>query len=288
MSALKPTAPTEILFSILVTFLTPLFLGGATGNYDVPTARAAAIEMLGSFRIRNAWDLFTAVQIVGFGIAALGSHGLSMADDLSAATVLRSRYNANALQRSSERAQVRLDEKQAQEPFAADVDPADEAAVLEAFRQAAEAQEMVSAARARVSGAQPAPRGIDTLHEAPGQDGEHPALAPQPAPLAAVPTSKAAAQSGSPGAMPLAAMSQDERSRIERENQMIWATGMATVATEFAQEMATLPPSERRKHQIRIAALNGAVQQLSNGAAPQIPSLSSFGLPPTRPRTPSS
>ena len=48
---------------------------------------------------------------------------------------------------------------------------------------------------------------------------------------------------------------------------MIWAGAMATVATEFAQEMAELSPSEQRLHQIRIKALNGACGRLAAGTS---------------------
>src|SRR3954454_13050326 len=107
MSAPKLTPPSEALFAILITFLTPLFLGASTGNYDLAIARAAALEAIGSFRIRSAWDLFKVVQIVAFGIAAMGSVSLSMGDGLSLAMILRCRSNANALQRSSERTEDR-------------------------------------------------------------------------------------------------------------------------------------------------------------------------------------
>ncbi|MFL5251886.1 MAG: hypothetical protein ACJ8AI_03155 [Rhodopila sp.] len=62
MSQPKPAAPySEALFAILITVLTPLFLGGPTGNTDLAMARAAAIEVVSGFRIRSPWDLFTVV-----------------------------------------------------------------------------------------------------------------------------------------------------------------------------------------------------------------------------------
>ena len=156
MSAPHAARPTDLLFNILVTFLCPLFLGGPTGNADVAVARAAATEMLNSFRIRNAWDLLAAVQVVGFAMAGVGSLGLSMDDDLPVNTVLRCRSNANALQRSSDRAQARMDKRQAQEAGQPDTAPPDAAAVLEACRQAADAQRMVATAQARMEGTEPA------------------------------------------------------------------------------------------------------------------------------------
>ena len=103
------TAPSDILLNILATFLTPLFLGGPTGNNDPAIARAMAIEVLQSFRFQDACELLLSVQIVSFSLAAVGSIALSMAEDTSNTMLLRLRGNANNCNRSAETNRRALD-----------------------------------------------------------------------------------------------------------------------------------------------------------------------------------
>ncbi len=289
MSAPKPSGPSELLFSILVTFLTPLFLGGQTGNSDLEIARAAAIQALNSFRIRTHWDLFTVVQIIGFGMAALGSIGLSLQDDMSVNAVLRCRSNANALQRSSDRAQDRLEKRQARDQQDTDsaCDPPDEATVLELFRSAAQAQRDVAEARAALQNQEtedsPMMQAIHRTCDT-AQDPAPPHLQPAsetatpnspPARAATVPPTEAArpAQPTPKGAHP-------RISRTDQERQVVWADAMATVARELTQEMARLPPAEQQLQAIRISALTDAAHQLTRGTP-----VSPAGLPPPFGRT---
>ncbi len=276
MSAPKPATPSETLVAILITFLTPLFLGGVTGNHDIAAARSAAVETVNSFRIRNAWDLFKVVQIIAFGIAALGSLDLSMDDGMSVSMVLRCRANANALQRSSDRAQSRLDNAHAQ--AAADLPPLDEAAVREAFRQAAEAQQAVADARLRARDEAREPEltpGMIALRDAldAAAAARDPACA---ATLAAIRAERAAEAAGGRDAS-AAAIS------AERDQQIQFAEAMATVAAELAQEMPHMPPGEQRKHTARIAALAEVSQQLSRGEAVETSYMAGFRLPDTTP-----
>ena len=238
------TAPTQanLLLDILVTFLTPLFLVGPAGTLDTANARAAAIEAISAFRIRNTWDLITAVQVVAFAMGALGSMSLSMDDSLSLSAVLRCRSNANALQRASDRARDRLEGKPGRAGqdgrFAPDAppedppEPPDDALTEESLRMAAEAQQHVARAKANLA----ALRQAETAQEAAG-----------------------------------AGIPQDHPRRLasrELERQVAWATGMADVAGECAEEMRTMPKHEQRLHQIRIQALAGVAKHLCAGNCP--------------------
>ena len=92
--------PAQILMNLIVTLLTPIFLG-ITGG-DVGLARAAAIETVNSYRAQNLSDLIAIAQMVAYGLAALGSLSLSFGEDLSLSMTLRLRSNANACTRSAE------------------------------------------------------------------------------------------------------------------------------------------------------------------------------------------
>ena len=58
-----------------------MFLGISGG--DVRLARIAAIQTVTAYRAANDADLIAVAQIIAFGLAALGSLSLSMADDIS-------------------------------------------------------------------------------------------------------------------------------------------------------------------------------------------------------------
>jgi len=96
----NPPHPSGLLMTLVVALLAPIFLGVTAG--DVSLARMAAVETINAYRARNHADLIAVVQIIAFGLAAIGSLSLSMADDLSIETTLRLRSNANALNRSAE------------------------------------------------------------------------------------------------------------------------------------------------------------------------------------------
>ena len=92
--------PIDMLMHLVVTILAPMFLIDADGN--IHFARMAAMQTVHAYRARNNADLLAVAQIIGFGLAALGTLGLSMADNLSMSMVLRLRGCANALNRSAE------------------------------------------------------------------------------------------------------------------------------------------------------------------------------------------
>jgi hypothetical protein len=92
--------PSEVLMYLLATLLAPMFVCATAGDIDL--ARLAAIETINDYRARNHADLIAVAQIIGYGLAALGSLSLSMADDVSLSMTLRLRGNANACTRSAE------------------------------------------------------------------------------------------------------------------------------------------------------------------------------------------
>jgi hypothetical protein len=106
---------TEILMNVLVALLAPMFICGSAGNLDL--ARLAATETINAYRARDQADLISIAQIIAFGLAALGSLSLSMADDLSLSTTLRLRGNANALNRSAEQNRRALRDYRANDPM---------------------------------------------------------------------------------------------------------------------------------------------------------------------------
>ena len=103
-----PLNPSDVLMNLIVAFLAPMFLGAAGG--DIGFARTAATQTVNAYRTRSHADLVAIAQVIAFGLAALGSLSLSMADDLSLSMILRLRGNANALDRSAERSRRALRE----------------------------------------------------------------------------------------------------------------------------------------------------------------------------------
>ena len=95
-----PMHPADVLLHLIVLLLAPLFLEAGGGN--IAFARMAALETVNAYRARNNADLIAIAQIIAFGLAALGSLSLSMADGVSVSMSLRLRGNANALNRSAE------------------------------------------------------------------------------------------------------------------------------------------------------------------------------------------
>ena len=102
--------PADVLLHLVVTLLTPIFLGVCSGNLDF--ARMAALETVNSYRARTHVDLIAVAQIIASGLAAVSSASLSMADDISLAMTLRLRGNANACDRSADRNRRALEKNQ--------------------------------------------------------------------------------------------------------------------------------------------------------------------------------
>ena len=91
---------TNVLLTLVISLLTPMFLGVTEG--DLTLARIAAAETINDYRAETRSDLIAIAQIIGFGLAALASLSQSMADETDIALALRLRGNANALNRSAE------------------------------------------------------------------------------------------------------------------------------------------------------------------------------------------
>jgi hypothetical protein len=143
---------TEILFNLVVTLLTPIFLA-ATGNLE--HARLAAAHTVDSFCPRTHADLVATALLIGFSFSALGSLSLSMDDGLSIPTILRLRGSAQSASRAAEQHRRALQQSSRATPLPAPLlapepDPgltAKEVAVMEA----------VAATRQRVAAAQSQP-----------------------------------------------------------------------------------------------------------------------------------
>src|ERR1700757_3435865 len=78
--------PASILMNFIVLTLAPVLLTAA--GADIGFARITVLETIKAYQPRNQPDLLAVGQIVGCGLAALGSLGLSMADGLPLPMVL--------------------------------------------------------------------------------------------------------------------------------------------------------------------------------------------------------
>jgi hypothetical protein len=99
-TAPEPSPTTGFLTSVIISALAPVFLG-VTGG-DIPLARMAAAEVIDEHRARNRVDLIAIGQIIANGLAALGSLGQSMNDEIPLLMALRLRNNAISLNRMVE------------------------------------------------------------------------------------------------------------------------------------------------------------------------------------------
>jgi hypothetical protein len=233
-AAATPPRPAKILMNFIVAFLAPMFLTACGG--DIAYARRAAIEAVNAYRAQTQADLIVIAQIVAFGLGALGSLSLAMADDLSLSMTLRLRANANACNRSAEqnrRALKQAHPDTAMTPASPPKPPIDdgfnEAAVIAGV---AAAQKRAAEAQARLQNPQPPAA---------------PALTP--APTFAAPASRPAAMA-------------------DRQWQAMWAAAMADVAAECTAEFPNLPPTQRRAASIRAAALSTCATDLLAGEVP--------------------
>jgi hypothetical protein len=236
-TAIEPpteTTPFGILTALIAALLAPMFVG-VTGG-DIALARAAALATLDDYRARNHADLIGVAQIVAFGLAALGSLSLSMADDLSLAMTLRLRGNAVACMRAAEQNRRALTLRQAEDALPAQPwppgispDPFDDTPppAPELFL-GPEAEQMLAAeAQARL---------------------DHPVVArPIPSPAKAPAPSQG-----------------------ERRHQEMWAIALTHEAGEIAASLPHLPPAERAAATMRAALLSGTAHDLMHGKAPRV------------------
>jgi hypothetical protein len=239
-----PLHPSDILMSLIVALLAPMFLCVSAG--DIGMARMAAIETVNAYRARNYADLVAVAQIIAFGLAALGSLSLSMDDDISLSMTLRLRGNANALNRSAEQNRRALRESRhdgaTTTPTPAMPIPSimdEDRNEFESFLTPEAEQQLASEAQARLQD----PR--DAIDQA-----SIPLLRPNAAPTDA-----------------------------EKRNQAMWAIAMVKESGEIAASIPNLPPSERRAATIRAAALSGCANELLYGPPQQLNPNALAGIP---------
>ncbi|HVZ08975.1 hypothetical protein [Rhodopila sp.] len=302
-NAVPPNAVPETILAIVVSLLTPLFLGGATGNTDPAIARIAAVQALQGFHPRSTWEAFTALRILGFSMAAAASLNLSMGPGLSDTAARRWRSNANALQRSADRGQDRLDKHRSHpEEHPPEVDSDAEAA---ATHLAADINARIEAALAQltveVEGTQPAAATSGPVQAATACDAQPvsstASAAPAGsgksgvAPVAAGAATVAAASAATPaisGPHGRAAASRSAPTVLADGRQPIdpitLGEGIAAAATAFTGEMPYLPVSEQRRHQMRLNALTSV--SLQQGPPFDPAAMPRFRLPATAEKRP--
>lgn len=240
---LPPADPSTILMNLIVALLAPMFLGVSAGNSGL--ARSAAIATINGYRTRNHADLIAVAQIIAFGLAALGSLSLSMADDVSLSMTLRLRGNANALNRSAEqnRRAVIINDTAAAIPYQAaepDAPTTWQATATSAFPpeppvflSPQAAQLLAAEAEARLQEPRP------TVNSAPVA----------PAVIAVTPNAKVP----------------------DQRNQQMWANAIVEQASTISAGIANLPPAKRETASLRVAALNSTAHQLLTASSPMDP-----------------
>jgi hypothetical protein len=242
-----PLHPSDIMLNVIVAFLAPMFLSAAGGNLNL--ARMAAIETVNAYRAQTQSDLLAVAQIVAFGLTALGSLSLSMADNLSLSMTLRLRTAANALHRSAEQNRRALHRGR---PAAPTPDRTPSPAELTADADN-EATVIAGVAKAQRSAAETRAR----LRQA----------------------DQAASAPAAAGTTTTPAMTAEQR------HQAMWAGAIADVAGEYAASLPNLPPLERKAATLRAAALSSSAHALLTGTGlPPLPV--PFRLDPANPKRP--
>jgi hypothetical protein len=244
----------DFLMGLIVALLAPMFLGVTAG--DINLARMAAFETVSDYRTQSHADLVAIAQIIAFGLAALGSLSLSMADDISVSMALRLRGNANALNRSAEQNRRAIggghstphrpgnESEHDQDQYEAEV-LANLAATRKLITNAqthdAQTHPVISAATLTTIAIQPIAA---------------------PTPIATPPIAKP-----TPAAPTALASTPTVPKPSDREIQAMWAAAMADVADEFTASLIHLPPVERKMASRRIAALSSCANDLMLGTA---------------------
>jgi hypothetical protein len=275
-----PANPTDILMRFIIACLTPMFLGVSGG--DVSMARMAAEGTVAAYAARNQADMIIVAQIIAFGLAALGSLSLSMADDLSIAMALRLRGNAIGLNRAAEQNRRALRESRpAAQPQASApgmpapsaAEPGDgaqysaepgDAAQYEAMVRVdvAAARRATAEAHHRLNIPRPAP---DPAFISPPTRISAPALVSMPAPApaqVATPAIESPAIQPAPAAQPTAAA---DPAMTDEHRQALWAAAMSDVAIEFVADLENMNPQDRAAAAVNAAILSSFAQDLLSG-----------------------
>jgi hypothetical protein len=236
----NPVNRSAILLNLMVTLLAPMFLGLTAG--DIGLARMAALETVNAYRARDHADLIAITQIIGFGLAALTSLSLSMADDISASMVLRLRGNANACNRSAEQNRRALSKSQADDlPPHRPVEPAEPEFTPPSAEPAfqSDPDSFLSPTAAEQLEAESHARLEPTSEQVP------------------VPSPTGAAV----------------RTQEEKRNHEMWAIAMAKESSDITASIPNLPHAQREAATMRAAMLSSTAYNLIHGtpAAPLQP-----------------
>ena len=261
--------PVAILFHLIVTLLTPLFLTGTGANLDIPRARLAAIAALDGYKALTIPELISVAQIIGFGMSALGSLAVSMMDDLSTAILLQLRVNATALSRSEASHQKTLDRLRHHTAQALEKR---RVAIQEKARQPRRAHQAQAEAQTNSLTPEAIAANVAAAQKLAAQAQAGMRAAPPPLPQMPQPRQPRPPSLAAIAANPDASVHLPSRPMTPAEDQqrkIAWGTAMATVAAEFAAAPAT-SPEERRLNELRAAALSSvACQLLGDAAMPQ-------------------
>jgi hypothetical protein len=235
----QPTTETALdpfgtLTTLIVALLAPMFIGVCGG--DIGLARRAASEAVSAYRAQNHADLIAAAQIVGFGLAVLGSLSASMAGDVSVSMALRLRGNANACNRSAEQNRRALTRHQATTPLPARQQPVTESEIPpwlaeetpppepDVFLNTAAEQLLAAESQARLEQTTTGPS------------------VPPPAQATA-------------------------RAPAGQRHQDLWAIAMVEAASKITVGLPNLPPAERKAATMRATMLSSTALDLTNGAS---------------------
>jgi hypothetical protein len=241
-TAPQPSPTTGLLTSVIVSALAPVFLSVTGGDFLL--ARMAAAEVIEEHRARNRVDLIAVGQIIANGLAALGSLGQSMNEDIPLPMALRLRGNAISLNRSVEHNRRVRKQNQAADP----VDLGTDTYVEPSCPEEAEPDQpeiFLKDDVADLLAAEAASR-LTTPAEQPAE--------PTPAePTAAEPPAL-------------------EERRLKRTQAM----AMIKEAGDISASLRTLPPAERERAEFRAAMLNRSARELITGEK-QLPLVRSGG-----------
>jgi hypothetical protein len=235
---------TGLLTSVIVSALAPVFFS-VTGG-DIPLAHMAAEEIINEHRARNRVDLIAVGQIIANGLAALGSLGQSMNDEIPLPMALRLRANAISLNRTVEHNRRLRKQNQDAEPvdlgtatYAEPAPPEEpEPDQPEIFLKDDVAQFLEAKAASRLT--------------TPAEQSAGPA-SDDPAP--AEPTATPALE--------------------ERRQRQTQAIAMIKEAGDISASLRTLPPPEREQAEFRAAMLGRSARELITGE--QLPPLVQSG-----------
>lgn len=225
-----PQRPIDTLMTLIVSLLAPMFLGLTNG--DISQARAAAAQMVNAHCARDQADLIAVAQIIAFGIAAVGSLSLSMADDISVSLALRLRSNANACQRSAEQ------NRRALQAFHPQATNPQESCDDTAPPETSETEPFLSAAAQTLLAAESAARLRD-------QDPGSAAIRQKPA-------------RQKPAREEPARDTPARHEQTRKRDQEMWAIVMMKAAADLTKSIPSLPPEQRRAAEIKAASLSGA------------------------------